>query len=178
VAEGRPSGRYSARDRVRKRTEFLRIQQGGRRVVSPGFVFMLQRSADGQGPRLGITASRRVGNAVERNRAKRLVREAFRAVRSSWPAADVVVIVRQGLGSRKLDDVVAEWQAARSRIVRRFAELSAASAPSVSESSLTDRGSKGGRSTTPLSKDAGSPTGGPAVESPADEGSLEAGREG
>jgi ribonuclease P protein component len=123
VAEVRPSGRYSAHDRVRKRKEFLRIQQGGRRVVSPGFVFMLERSASGLRPRLGITASRRVGNAPQRNRAKRLVREAFRALRNTWPPVDVVVIVRQGLGNRTLDDVVSEWQAARGRILRRCAEL-------------------------------------------------------
>jgi ribonuclease P protein component len=169
VAEGRPSGRYSARDRVRKRTEFLRIQQGGRRVVSPGFVFMLQRSADGQGPRLGITASRRVGNAVERNRAKRLVREAFRAVRSSWPAADVVVIVRQSLGNRKLDDVVAEWQAARARIVRRFAELPAANAPTAAPAERTTVS----RSTAGGSSDGDSADGGSSIV-----GSAEAGREG
>jgi ribonuclease P protein component len=74
---------------------------------------------------LGITASRRVGNAVQRNRAKRLVREAFRAVRSTWPQVDVVVIVRQGLGHRTLGDVVGEWQAAHGRILRRCAELTA-----------------------------------------------------
>jgi ribonuclease P protein component len=95
-------------------------------VVSPGFVFMLQRASSKRGPRLGITASRRVGNAAQRNRAKRLVREAFRMERSSWPeSADVVVIVRQGLGNKKLSDVVAEWQAARGRIVRRFSQIDA-----------------------------------------------------
>ena len=92
-------------------------------MVSPRFVFMLDRSASGQGPRLGITASRRVGSAPQRNRAKRLVREAFRALRSTWPPIDVVVIVRQGLGNSTLSDVVSEWQAARGRILRRSAEL-------------------------------------------------------
>lgn len=123
MGQVRPVGRFSARDRVRKRSEFRRIQETGRRIVSPGFIFLLQRSANG-GPRLGITASRRVGNAVERNRAKRLVREAFRATRSLWPPrAAVVVIVRQAVGRQKLADVVAEWQAAEARIERRWAQL-------------------------------------------------------
>ena len=129
--EIRPSGRFSARDRIRKRSEFRTIQDAGHRVVSPAFVFLLGRSISEQGgvsgQRLGITASRRVGNAVQRNRAKRLLREAFRCVRAGLPSGlDLLVIVRHGLGSRTLDDVVAEWQSCRSRIERRFAALPAA----------------------------------------------------
>lgn len=68
---------------------------------------------------------------MQRNRAKRLVREAFRAVRSTWPPVDVVVIVRHGLGNRTLGDVVSEWQAARGRILRRCAELTDPNAPAA-----------------------------------------------
>jgi ribonuclease P protein component len=102
--------------------------------VSPAFVFLLGRSpASEQGSaggaaaqRLGITASRRVGNAAQRNRAKRLLREAFRCVRAGLPSGlDLVVIVRHGLGARTLADVVAEWQSCRQRIERRFAALPA-----------------------------------------------------
>jgi ribonuclease P protein component len=162
VADIRPSGRFSAHDRVRKRTEFLRIQQQGRRVVSPAFVFMLDRALCAQGPRLGITASRRVGNAVQRNRAKRLVREAFRTLRGTWPPVDVVVIVRQGLGNKTLGDVVGEWQAARGRILRRCAELIEPRAPGAQASAV--EGGPSERSVSALDASGGSFSGSGAPE--------------
>lgn len=87
------------------------------------FVFALSSrlpSAPGAEPRLGITASRRVGNAVARNRIKRVVREAFRATRDIWPpGCDVVVIVRWAEPGLRLDAVVAEWRAAATQIAKR-----------------------------------------------------------
>jgi ribonuclease P protein component len=74
--------------------------------------------------RLGITASRKVGNAVVRARAKRLIREAFRATRALWPAGiDLVVIVKRSPGESKLESVVADWLAARPQIERRVRAL-------------------------------------------------------
>jgi ribonuclease P protein component len=113
------SGRPSRDNRVRKRSEFLEIQSGGLRVSGDCLVFILSRREPGQPLRLGITASRKIGNAVQRNRARRLIREAFRAVFSELPAAlDIVVIVRKPLGERKLSAVLAEWQRALPRIRR------------------------------------------------------------
>ena len=73
---------------------------------------------------MGITASRRVGNSVVRSRAKRLVREAFRATRELWPSGiDLVVIVKRAPGESKLASVVSEWRAARAHIERRLRAL-------------------------------------------------------
>jgi ribonuclease P protein component len=116
---------------VRKRSEFERIQSTGSRVNTERFVLILARQTDPVGAaRLGITASRRIGNAVARSRAKRLVREAFRATSELFPPElDLVVVVRRPLGDLKLQAVVEEWQAAASTIRRRVAAVLAAGAP-------------------------------------------------
>ena len=129
---GTPIGRFPSRCRVRKRVEFLRIQDGGLRVSTSRFVLILSASAASQAsePRLGITASRRVGNAVVRSRAKRLIREAFRATRELWPTGiDLVVIVKRATGESKLDSVVAEFLAARPQIEKRLRTLLSAAPP-------------------------------------------------
>jgi ribonuclease P protein component len=75
-----------------------------------------------------------VGNAVVRNRAKRVVREAFRATRSLWPSPfDLVVIVRRPLESGSLAQVIDEWQSVSPHIVRRYNQLGRTSRRSASE---------------------------------------------
>jgi ribonuclease P protein component len=64
--------------------------------------------------------SRKVGNAVVRNRAKRLIRAAFRETPTLWAAdIDLVVIVRRPLEATKLQEVIEEWVAVTPHIKRR-----------------------------------------------------------
>lgn len=69
------------------------MQQRGRRIHS-GELIVLALDSGGPRPRIGITVSSKVGNAVERNRVKRWIREGWRAVGADLPAVDLVVIAR------------------------------------------------------------------------------------
>ena len=60
-------------------------------------------------PRLGITVTRRVGGAVQRNRAKRLIREIFRRHKSELMNVDIVVNGRSGLPSADYHRLQAEF---------------------------------------------------------------------
>jgi ribonuclease P protein component len=114
-------------ERVRKSKDFRTAQAQGQRVRTRHFVLVLSvsdRTDPASGPRLGIVASRRVGNAVVRNRAKRLVREAFRATRDLFnPRLDLIVIVIRPLHNLKLDDIATEWRENAPRIRRRAREM-------------------------------------------------------
>jgi ribonuclease P protein component len=81
----------------------------GRRHSSPAFVLLVRPRQDDARPRLGITASRRVGNAVVRNQIKRRVREWFRRCgQSLLPGLDVVVIARASAAGLRGSDMFAE----------------------------------------------------------------------
>jgi ribonuclease P protein component len=93
-----PRGRekFPKSARLRKRPEFVSLSRTGRKVHSPNFIVISKRNERGES-RLGITVSGKIGNALVRNRIKRLVREFFRRRRHEWfPASDIVVIARKG----------------------------------------------------------------------------------
>lgn len=100
-------------DRIRRRSEFRRIQSGGRRVHTPHFIIVLS-PRDQDGRRLGVTVTRKVANAVGRNRVKRLVREVFRRNRACFPEpCDIVVIAKRGAPELGYADVLDEVSRAR-----------------------------------------------------------------
>jgi ribonuclease P protein component len=94
AAPDRPSERFPRLHRIRKRSEFLALQRGGKKRAAAHFIVITRRT-DKPPARLGITTSRKVGNAPARNRVRRFVREFFRRHREALGApADVLVIAR------------------------------------------------------------------------------------
>lgn len=90
------SRRFSKERRVRRRSEFQQVFAQGTRLHGRHFTVVLL--ANGRNaPRLGLVASRKFGGSVERNRAKRLIREMFRLQLPSGSGlgADLVVIPRR-----------------------------------------------------------------------------------
>jgi ribonuclease P protein component len=95
---GNSSDRFSSERRIRRRSEFQRVFEKGQRVHGR-FMTVLAASRQAGTARLGIVASKKLGDAVHRNRAKRLIRELFRRTVSTAdrPGFDIVVIARREL---------------------------------------------------------------------------------
>lgn len=110
-------------DRLKLRRDYLRAQAGGRKVHTAHFVVCVWARGDAEPPRLGVTVTRKVGGAVQRNRVKRVVREVFRCNRELFPVGcDVVLIAKQGAPSLGMADALAEVvsvAAAIARVARR-----------------------------------------------------------
>jgi ribonuclease P protein component len=95
-------------ERIRKRTEYLSIYQHGTRLHARHFTIVAQKNELGYG-RLGITVSKKVGDAVRRNRVKRLIREYFRLNKTRFVTSrDIVVIGKKGMPRLSYQDVCKE----------------------------------------------------------------------
>jgi ribonuclease P protein component len=116
-----PSQRFPKTRRVRRRGEFQRAFDLGFRTR--GRYFTLLAAPNGIGcARLGIVASRKLGDAVRRNRAKRLIREMFRRF-EPLPAGhgiDVVVIPRRELFEATYSSLESDFSGTFTRCAARL----------------------------------------------------------
>ncbi len=109
-------------ERLRKRADFLAASRA-RRASTPSFTLQARARAaeepDGNAIRVGFTCSKKVGNAVARNRAKRRLKEAARLTlpRMGRPGWDYVLIGRpEATAARPFDALLTDLEGALSRV--------------------------------------------------------------
>src|SRR5207253_9491171 len=91
----RLTGRFPRRERLTTSAEFQALFQRGKRIDRPSMIVLWRATAEPR--RAGFAVSRQVRGAVQRNRARRRLREAYRAMRDAAPAhAALVIIGRPG----------------------------------------------------------------------------------
>lgn len=112
------SASFRPSQRLRTRAQFDRVFRRGARL--DGRVFTLLVAVNGRTlDRLGLAVSRRVGGAVVRNRARRLLRESFRRlVPEGRPALDLVVLAKPEIATLTLAEIDRELRARLRRVPR------------------------------------------------------------
>ena len=108
--------------RLKRRPEFLAVAASRRKWVAPGLILQAAHRPEESNlppaPRIGFTASRKVGIAVQRNRARRRLRAAVEAVlpKSGMPGFDYVLVARSGTLTRPFPDLLADLETALKHI--------------------------------------------------------------
>jgi ribonuclease P protein component len=110
--------------RLKRRSDFLRVAAARCKAVTPGLVLQARRRDAGDdcgaGSRVGYTASRKVGNAVARNRARRRLRALVDEIMvdRADPCTDYVLIARRAMLARPYGALRQDLESALSRVGR------------------------------------------------------------
>ena len=107
---------FSRAQRLKQGRDFARVRGEGQRTVLGCLIANWRRLPAGATTRLGVVTSRKVGGAVVRNRARRLMREVFRLhQRELAEPVDLVLVARPSIVGRGLDEVEKDFIAVMRR---------------------------------------------------------------
>ena len=109
---------YSCAGRLKRRSQFLFVASKGRKTPVPGLVLQALTRPDASPARLGFTVTKKVGNAVVRNRTRRRLKEAARMVLAKAPlkGVDLVLIGRQETRGREFTLLVEDLRRAMAKL--------------------------------------------------------------
>jgi ribonuclease P protein component len=104
--------RLSRTTRVTQNRDFLRIRQQGERLAQGCLVANWNKLPDGACPKLGVVTSKKIGGAVQRTRARRLLRESFRLHQHEFlQPVELILVARNSIAGKKFADVEKDFLA-------------------------------------------------------------------
>ena len=113
---GATSQRLGRASRLAQSRDFARVRQQGERLAQGCLIANWNRLPDGTSPKLGVVTSKKIGGAVERSRARRLLRETFRQHQHELvQPVELVLVARNSIAGKKLADVEKDFLAALNR---------------------------------------------------------------
>ncbi|WP_152446697.1 ribonuclease P protein component [Bacillus sp. THAF10] len=107
--------------RIKKNTDFQHVFRKGKSMANRQFVVYAVKKEEQDTYRIGLSVSKKIGNAVMRNRIKRLIREAVHASKDKIPAGvDLVIIARKPTTEMSLEEITKSLQ----HVLKRLPPLS------------------------------------------------------
>src|SRR5258708_39675013 len=110
-----PSNALPPARRIRRRGEFQRVFDAGRRAHGR-YLTIIAAPSPGPDSRLGIVASKKLGGAVVRNRAKRLIRQVFRTETAPDRPSDLVIIPKSSALEVVIVELVTDYRSTLKRL--------------------------------------------------------------
>lgn len=113
--------RLARSSRLTQSRDFARVRQQGERLALGCLIANWHKLAEGSAPKLGVITSKKIGGAVQRNRARRLLRESFRQHQHELAQpVELVLVARNSIADRTFAEVEKDYLAVlrRARLLK------------------------------------------------------------